>query len=156
MATGPGYRLPAEVADFADRFQDALDRAIGNRMRRVGVPEDMIGIRYWGVDPGAFVRYYPPRLGGSIRVGTNGKPGINVDPTVFDPDAPKVRDLPAWRSGSLKDRVDAVIAHEYTGALAPAGCDFHAHALATAEFTHLGIADGPRQILREYREAEGY
>ena len=155
MASGSGYRLPAEVADFADRYQAALDRAIGNRMRRLGVPEVMIGIRYWGVDPGAFVRYDPPQLGGNIRSGTDGKPGVNVDTAVFDPDAPKVRDLPAWRTGSLKDRVDAVIAHEYTEALAPPGCDPHVHALATAEFTRLGITDGARQILREYREAEG-
>ena len=116
----------------------------------------MIGIEYWGVDAGAFVRYDPPQLGGNIRVGTNGKPGINVDPAVFDPDAPKVRGLAAWRAGSLKDRIDAVIAHEYAEVLAPAGCDFHAHAIATAEFTPLDITERARDILREYRLSEGY
>ena len=156
MATGSGYRLPPDVADFADRYQDALDRAIANRMRRVGVANDMIGIRFWGVDAGAFVRYYPPQLGGNVRVCVDGKPGINVDAAVLDPDAPRVGELSSWRMGSLKDRVDAVIAHEHTEALAPAGVDFHIHAIATAEFTALRITDRARLILREFRDAEGY
>lgn len=156
MAQGPGYQLPPEIADFADRFQEALNRAIANRMRQVGVPEEMIGIKWWGVEEGAFVRYYPPQLGGNIRAGTNGVPGINVDPAVFDPNAPKMGNLPVWRSASLRDRIDAVIAHEYTEALAPDGADFHTHAVKDAENTTLGITDRARQILRAYRQAEGY
>lgn len=156
MATGAGYQLPTDVADFADRYQDAINRAIENRMRQVGVPDDMIGIRFWGVDPGAFVRYHPPQLGGNVRVCIDGRPGINVDAAVLDVDAPKVGNLPAWRMGSVKDRIDAVIAHEYTEVLAPPGCDYHVHAVMSAEFAALGITDGARQILREYREAEGY
>lgn len=156
MATGSQYQLPSDVADFADRYQDALERAIRNRMGRVGVADDMIGIRYWGVDPGVFVRYHPPQLGGNVRVCFDGKPGINVDAAVLDIAAPKVGDLAPWREASLKDRVDAVIAHEYTEVLAPSGVDFHVHAVTTAELTPLGITDRARQILREYREAEGY
>lgn len=155
MAAGPRYALPAEVVDFADRYQEPLERAIRNRMLRVGVPAGMIGVRYWGVDPGAFVRYHPPQIGGNVRVGLDGKPGINIDPAVFDPDAPKVGNLSAWRAGSLKDRIDAVVAHEDTESLAPPGRDFHAHAIETAEFTRLGITDAAREILRQYREAEG-
>jgi hypothetical protein len=154
MANAPGYRLPPDVADFADRFQAELERAVGNRMRRVGVPPDMIGIRYWGVDAGAFVRYHPPQLGGNIRSGLDGRPGINVDAAVLDADAPKVGSLAAWRAGALKDRVDAVIAHEFTEVTAPPGGDSHAHAVGTAELTPLAITDRARQILREYREAE--
>jgi hypothetical protein len=154
--TAPGYQLPAEVADFADRYQEPLSRAIGNRMRQVGVPEEMIGVEWWGVERGPFVRYQPPRLGGNIRVGTSGKPGINVDPAVFDANAPKVGNLPSWRAARLRDRIDAVIAHEYTEALAPTGVDFHIHALQNAENTPLQISDMARQILREYRRAEGY
>ncbi|HZT80359.1 MAG TPA: RHS repeat-associated core domain-containing protein [Gemmataceae bacterium] len=89
MAKAPGYQLPADVADFANRYQEPLNAAIGNRMRQVGVPDEMVGIKYYGVDEGAFVRYDPPQLGGNIRVGTNGKPGINVDPAVFDANAPQ-------------------------------------------------------------------
>jgi hypothetical protein len=80
MVMASTYQLPADVADFANRFQEPLNRAIATRMRQVGVPDDMIGIKWWGIDEGAFVRYHPPQLGGNIRLGSNGKPGINVDP----------------------------------------------------------------------------
>jgi hypothetical protein len=45
MAKAPGYQLPADIADFANRYQEPLSRAIGNRMRQVGVPEEMIGVK---------------------------------------------------------------------------------------------------------------
>jgi RHS repeat-associated protein len=156
MAKAPGYQLPRNVADFANTNQDRLSKVIGNRMRHVGVPEEMIGIEYYGVDKGPFVRYDPPQLGGNIRVGTNGKPGINVDPAVFDANAPKMGNLPSWKSARVQDRIDAVIAHEYTEVLAPQGVDFHIHALKNAENTPLKISDRARQILKEYRIAEGY
>jgi hypothetical protein len=156
MAKASGYQLPAEIADFADRYQDPLSQAIGNRMRQVGVPAEMIGVEWWGVEKGPFVRYQPPQLGGNIRVGLNGKPGINVDPAVFDANVPKMGNLPSWKSASLRDRIDAVIAHEYTEALAPQGVDFHMHALKSAENTPLKISGRARQILKEYRQAEGY
>jgi hypothetical protein len=156
MARAAGYQLPRDVADFANRYQDPLSQAIGNRMRLVGVPEDMIGVEWWGVDKGPFVRYHPPQLGGNIRRGINGKPGINVDPAVFDGNAPRMGNLPSWRSARLRDRIDAVIAHEYTEALAPHGVDFHIHAVNNAENTLLKISDEAREILKEYRQAEGY
>ena len=156
MAKGPGYELPENLAKLADQYQDRLNQVVGNRMRRVGVPEEMIGIDYYGVDPGPFVRYDPPQLGGNIRAGRHGKPGINVDPAVFDADAPKMGSLSSWRLASVQDRIDAVIAHEYTEALAPPGQDFQIYALTSAEDTPLQISDRARQILREYRQAEGY
>ncbi len=153
----PRYQLPVGIADFANRYQDSLSRAIGNRMRRLGVPDAMIGVEWWGVDHGSFVRYQPPQLGGNIRVGLNGNPGINVDPAVFDADAPKMGNLSSWRAGSLRDRIDAVIAHEYTEVpLPPNGVDFHIHSVKNAENTSLTISDQARQILKEYRQAEGY
>jgi hypothetical protein len=152
----PLYQLPPEVADFADRDQEPLSRVIGNRMRQVGVPADMVGVEWWGVDPGPFVRYHPPQLGGNIRVRIGGKSGVNVDPAVFDANAPKVGNLPAWRGASLRDRIDAVIAHEYTEALAPDGVDCHTHAPKTAENTPLAISDTARQILKEHRQSEGF
>jgi RHS repeat-associated protein len=156
MAKAPGYELPENIAKFADQNQARLSNVVGDRMRRVGVPDEMIGIDYYGVDKGAFVRYDPPQLGGNIRVGLNGKPGINVDPAVFDANAPKMGKLSSWRSASVQDRIDAVIAHEYTEALAPQGQDFHIYALKNAENTSLKISDRARQILREYRQAQGY
>jgi hypothetical protein len=116
----------------------------------------MIGVAWYGVDKGPFVRYYPPQLGGNIRVGLNGKPGINVDAAVLDVNAPKMGKLAAWKSARLQDRIDAVIAHEFTEVLAPHGVDFHTYALTLAENTTLTISDRARQILREYRVAEGF
>jgi hypothetical protein len=156
MARASGYQLPADIADFADRYQEPLSRAIGDRMRQIGVPDEMIGVEWWGVDPGPFVRYHPPQLGGNVRVGLNGKPGINVDPAIFDANAPKIGNLPSWKSARLRDRIDAVVAHEYTEVLAPQGVDWHIHALRNAENTPLRVSDKARQILREYRQAEGY
>lgn len=156
MTTTPGYQLPADVADFANRYQEPLSRAIENHMRRLGVPLAMIGIDWRGIDPDPFVRYYPPQLGGNIRRGIHGSPGINLDPAVLDVNAPKMNALASWRSARLRDRIDAVIAHEYTEALAHQGIDFHVHALTAAENTPLLISDRARQILRDYRRAEGY
>ncbi len=101
MANGPGYQLSANIAQFADQYQDRISRMVGDRMRRVGVPEEMIGIDYYGVDPGPFVRYDPPQIGGNIRMGITGKPGINVDPAVFDANAPKMGNLASWKSASV-------------------------------------------------------
>ncbi|MBV9125753.1 MAG: hypothetical protein JO112_20580 [Planctomycetes bacterium] len=116
-----GYQLPPEVADFADRYWEPLNRAIRNRMRKIGVPDEMIGVKWWGEEEGALVRRHPLQFGGNIRVGLNGKPGINIDPAVLDGNAPKMGNLPSWRSASLKGRMDAVIAHEHTEVLSPPG-----------------------------------
>lgn len=64
--------------------------------------------------------------------------------------------LKSWKSASLKDWVDAVIAHEYTEVAAPKGVDGHIHALKNAENTPLKISDNARAILKEYRIAEGH
>jgi hypothetical protein len=79
-----------------------------------------------------------------------------VDLGIFDAEAPKVSALPQWRNGSLKDRLDAVIAHEYTEVTAPAGCDFPVYSMENAENTELEIRERAREILRMYRTAEGF
>lgn len=149
------YQLSPQIDEFYARFRDELGRAVRNRMLRIGVPSAMIGIRFWGVEEGALVRYYPPQLGGNIRIGLNGQPGINVDVAALDALAPKVHELPHWQTASWKDRVDAVIAHEYTEVLAPPKFDGHLYAVENAEHTALAVTDTARRILREYREAEG-
>lgn len=42
MAQAPGYQLPTDIAEFANRYQDLLSRVIGNRMRQVGAPARQI------------------------------------------------------------------------------------------------------------------
>jgi hypothetical protein len=60
-------------------------------------------------------------------------------------------------SSALKDRVDAVIAHEFTevGASPVPGLSPHDQAIMFAPETELTITDGARAILREYRRLMG-
>ncbi len=85
------------------------------------------------------------------------RPGINVDLAVLDPNFPLMRKLATWAQSRLKDRIDAVIAHEYTEVLLSAvtlGKATHIVALKTAPETTLKITEGARRILREYRQIE--
>lgn len=126
------YRPPPEVIAFAREWEEPLSKAIANRMRAVGVPQEMIGIKGMPYeDPGAFVCTHA--LGGSNNnfpgKGIIGEgPGINVDIAVLDARFTKMSGVKSWASARLKDRIDAVIAHEFTevGATEPApGCTPH-------------------------------
>jgi hypothetical protein len=44
MASGL-YQSPKSITDFTTRYFGALNTVVGNRMRRLRVPDDMIGIR---------------------------------------------------------------------------------------------------------------
>jgi hypothetical protein len=158
MEQTPRYQLHADVADFANRFEQEFNRAVARRMRQVGVPEEMIGTKWWGEGADAFIAgRQPPQVGGSMKIGADGKPGgINIDAAVLDTDAPKMGNIESWRSANLKDRIDAVIAHEHAEFMAPKGVDGHIHALRNAEHTALAISDTAREILKAYRAAEGY
>jgi hypothetical protein len=161
MAAGP-YSPPPEVVAYAKEWERQLDQVIALRMRTVGVPEAMIGIKGMPYeDPGAFVCTHA--IGGSNNnipgrgiVGSG--PGINVDLAVLDARCTYMRAVKSWESAGLKDRVDAVIAHEYTevlsGGLAP-GLTPHLHAIKAAPETELMISERAREILREYRRLEG-
>jgi len=128
-------------------------------MRQVGVPDEMIGFKYPGIDEGPFVRYPTSQIGGNINphVFSGRKPGINLDLGVLDANHPAMSKVPAWAKASLRDRIDAAIAHEYTEALAAPmpGLNFHEQALKFAPDTSLNISSRARQILREYRTATG-
>lgn len=153
-------QLPVDVVDFANRYYEPLNRLIGNRMRQVGVPDEMIGFKYPGIDEGAFVRYPISQMGGNINphVFPGRKPAINLDVGVLDADHPAMSKVPSWSKATLRDRIDAAIAHEHTEALATPmpGLDFHQQALKFAPDTSLNISSRARQILREYRTAMGF
>lgn len=153
------YKPPTDVLRFSAEYEVELNAAIASRMRKIGVPEKMIGIKDMAFEgAGAFVRTHA-QAGSNLRAGiVPGKgPGINVDLGVLDVNFPQMTDVPSWGAASLKDRVDAVIAHEYTEVVARPmrGLDFHQQALKFAPETPLGITSGARQILREYRQAMG-
>ncbi len=150
---------PADVIDFANRYYDLLNRVIGDRMRQVGVPDEMIGFKFPGIDEGAFVRYPNSQIGGNINpnVIPGRKPAINIDYGVLDVNHPAMNEVPSWAKATLRDRIDAAIAHEYTEALAKpmAGLDFHQQAIKFAPDTLILISPGARKILSEYRSAMG-
>ena len=151
-----------DVAGFAEEWEAILIVAVARRMRAVGVPDWMLGIS--GIpyeDPSAFVRTHA--VGGSNnnipgRGIIGDRPGINVDVAVLDLDFPPMFKLASWSKGRLKDRIDAVIAHEYTEVTAPRlaiARTPHQYAVAMAPDTTLKITEGARRILRDYRKIEG-
>ena len=105
------------------------------------------------------MRYPTSQIGGNINPHTlpGRKPGINLDLGVLDAKHPAMSKVPSWATASLRDRIDAAIAHEYTEALANPmpGLNFHEQALKFAPDTPLNISSHARQILREYRTALG-
>jgi hypothetical protein len=156
----PSSQPPVDIVEFANRYYEPLNRLIGNRMRQVGVPDEMIGFRYPGIDEGPFVRYPIPQMGGNINpyVFPGRKPAINLDEGVLDANHPAMSNVPSWSNANLRDRIDAAIAHEYTEALAKpmSGLNFHEQALKCAPDTPLNISPRARQILSEYRTVMGF
>jgi hypothetical protein len=149
------YEPPIEVLRFSAEYEAELNMAIANRMRRLGVPEGMIGIKGMPFeDSGAFVRTHA-QGGANVKSGQRAGqgPGINVDLAVLDFGFSAMSAVPSWSIATLKDRIDAVIAHECTEALAPAdvpaGIASHRYAVRHAPTTSLNITARARQILAE-------
>jgi hypothetical protein len=157
---------PAGVVDFATRYRENLDRAVAARMRRVGVPEAMIGFHWPGIEGGAFVRYPIPQIGANVNpyLFPGRQAAINLDLGVLDVAHPAMTLISSWATANLKDRVDAAIAHEYTEALAKPipGSNLalweqlHLQALLGAPATPLRITARARQILGECRSVSGH
>ena len=148
-----------DLLRFAEEWEAILNLAVARRMQLVGVPDSMIGISGMPYEePGAFVRTHA--VGGSNnnipgRGIVGDRPGINVDIAVLDASFPPMRKLESWSGGRLKDRVDAVIAHEYSEVTAPSlpfGRTPHRFAVEMAPETPLEITEGARRILRDYRQ----
>ena len=128
------------AADWADRFEIYAAR----RMRDIGVPERFIGV----ADPDYRVErraFFPHQSqgGGNIR-----DRGINLDSGILNPDLVDARSNPVvsslWRRARLRDRIDAVIAHE----LEEAEGATHAGAVRRAADTRLDISEGAVRVLQ--------
>jgi RHS repeat-associated protein len=161
-AKGTGsVSVPTSILQDAMNNEAALNDLVAERMEEVGVPPDMIGnVQNPYEGPGAFV-VRDPAVGG-----TNALPGlpkaISVDTGVF---LDNLVNTPSWRSASLEDRIDAVIAHEYTEVNTPPSLyegtgDIgkqieirHNWSLMNASETPLNISDNARQLLREMAQS---
>ncbi len=134
---------PADIADhaqdFARRRQPQLEAYCSVRMQEVGVPNDLIGaddlrarMKWTSFDPEG-------REGGTITK------GIVVNSGVLNPELLKgEKGSRVWAKARLKDRIDAIIAHEYE----ESRLGDHVKALKAAPKTELGITDGARRICR--------
>jgi hypothetical protein len=133
----------AHATDFATRNADALERIVRQRMCDVGVPDHLIGDIPLG---GGARRAFLPQegTGGGVTIGR----GINVDSGVFNPqllgDPAAGGAARAWSRARLRDRIDAVIAHEYEECLRGNDAAARQHAPTTS----LRISDEARVILR--------
>jgi hypothetical protein len=169
MATAR-YQSPRSLIESATSWEDDLNRAVGVRMRELGIPEDMIGLlSIPGMDEGrAFVRFPDTQIGGNLNPAVNPawKPGIALDHGILDVAHPQMSRVPAWGQATtvLRDRADAAIVHEYIeatlappqGLTAPARVEWlHKQAIRRAPDTSLPITERAGEILRQYRNAEG-
>jgi hypothetical protein len=131
---------PADHAeDFSRRYADQLDQYCGVRMAVLGIPEDKIGASdpEFGIRWAAFMPH--DRQGGNITT------GVTVNSGVLNPDLLKgKKGGRIWSKASLKDRIDAIIAHEW----AEDRHGTHEAALKAAARSELPITSGARRILR--------
>ena len=130
---------PADhAAEFSSRHAEGLDQYCALRMQELGVPTEMNGEEdpYRGIQWRAFVA--EERTGGHITSGVTINSGV-LNPKLLEGNGSRI-----WAKARLRDRIDAVIAHEW---------EEHRHgtheaALKQAPKTALPISDGARRILR--------
>lgn len=127
----------------------------------------MIGIMGWpGIDETAFFRFPYTQIGGNSNpfLRPNYPPGIALDHGIFDADHPDMNQVPSWRTAAVRARMDAALVHEYIEATTPPPSTLgvlaavnwlHEEAIRTGPDTTSPITDTARDILREYRQAEG-
>jgi hypothetical protein len=139
MTDKPPSDSAEHARDFARRWVDWLEGYCATRMEALGVAAEKIG----AFDPYRRKPWHAfdaeGHLGGSITT------GIVVDSGVLNPDLLEgKRGGKAWAEARLRDRIDAVIAHEYE----EERHSTHEEAVQAAPKTDLPITDGARRILK--------
>jgi hypothetical protein len=136
---------PAEhAADFAARYAEPMDYLIEQRMTELGIPDQQIGACAYGVPHSAF---WPHETTGGGNVPG---PRFTVDSGVFNPElmANRREAGSLWARSRLRDRIDAIIAHE----VAESQTGDHWTAELIAPETPLPISERARHILRAIKE----
>jgi hypothetical protein len=135
--------IPAEPVEHAVRsareWRDVAETYVEKRMKELGIPKDNVG----ATDPyrrKPLHTFDPDRtVGGNITTGITGNSGV------LNPDLLKrKKGGKAWAEARLRDRIDAVIAHEYEEDRHRT----HEAAIKAAAKSALPISDGARRILR--------
>jgi hypothetical protein len=140
---------PAEHAvDFSLRWYDRLEELTRKRLRTLGIPRDQIGAFDHEFEFRLAAFHPKEQTGGGISPG----PRINLNSGIFNPDllaghpSPEVSSI--WARAHLRNRMDAVTAHEYHEGQGVA----HEEAERRAANTELPVTDGARRILRAMAE----
>jgi hypothetical protein len=131
---------PADHAeDFARRWADKLDEYCALRMQELGIPEYLLGTRDLGGDGRWQAFISRERQGGNLWE------GIAVNSGVLNTDLLKGQNgVRVFAKARLRDRIDAIIAHEYE----EDRLGTREAALKHGAKTALPISDGARRILR--------
>jgi hypothetical protein len=131
---------PADHAeDFARRYQFPLDQYCALRMQELGIPENLFGTADLGGDGRWRAFLARERQGGTLME------GIAVNSGVLNPELLKGKPgVRVFAKARLRDRIDAIIAHEFE----EDRLGTHELALKHAMKTELPISDGARRILR--------
>jgi hypothetical protein len=128
------------ASQVAQEWEDVGETYVRRRMRELGIPENQIGQPTYGGD-GRWRAFDPKgRQGGANTT------GIAVDSGVLNPDLLRGRKGGRiWPKMRLKDRIDAIISHEYEELRAGGK---HVEALKSATKTEMPISDEARRLNR--------
>jgi hypothetical protein len=128
------------ASQLAQEWEDVGERYVRRRMRALGIPDALIGQPTYGGDGRWRAFDSQGRQGGTNTT------GVVVDSGVLNPDLLQgKKGGRIWPKLRLKDRIDAIIAHEYAE-LRLGGQ--HAEALKAAARTELPISDEARRLNR--------
>ena len=125
--------------EFALRWVDRLDEYCVTRMHDLGIPTDKNG-EVDPLRPGTRRAFVPEERTGGFTCR-----GITVNSGCLNPELLKGRrGARLWARARLRDRIDAILAHEWE----EDRCGSHEEALRAAPRTGLPIGGGARRILR--------
>ncbi len=132
--------IAAHASQVAQEWDDVGEGYVRRRMKELGIPDHQIGQPDYGGD-GRWRAFDPYE-----RQGGKNTTGAVVDSGVLNPELLKgKKGGRIWPKMRLKDRIDAIIAHEYEE-LRVGGQ--HADALKAAAKTDLPISDEARRLNR--------
>lgn len=128
--------LAAHSEAFSHEWVDVLERYCAIRMEELGVPEGWIG----DTVAGRWRVFIPEE-----RTGGYNSRGITINSGCLNPGLLGDGDLGRiWGQSRLRDRIDAILAHEYEELRGGS----HEFAVANAPITSLPISESARRILR--------
>jgi hypothetical protein len=142
---------PAEHAiDFSLRWYDYLEGLARKRLAQLGIPHEQIGALDHDFNYRIAAFHPQEETGGGCSPGAR----INLNSGIFNPELlaghPSPRVSSIWRKARLRDRFDAVTAHEFHEGQGLS----HEEAERQAANTELPVTDGARRILRAMAERE--